>query len=1146
MTADAISPHRQGTNVSPSKVRGYQFMFRKRLVATVAATPLLLFASGAFAETTIADTRTAGVSTATINNGAPDDIRITSAGKVKPTAGGTAGAIAGAVTINSNHDVINEGEISAENVSYIAGVKVNAGAVGDVTNKLTINLSSTLELKDTDNDGDLDGPFADGTNKFGILVQGAMTGNILNDTAGSISIKGNESVGILVQGPLTGNLTSRGAISVTGDDARGIYLAAPVTGNVSISGSVTALGENSLAVETGDISGRLTVQGTIVSRGFRYASRPPAAADRAKLDADDKLLGNSALVVAGNVGGGILLDAAPVAGVDYDGDGVPNSTDTDDDNDGILDADDNDLDNDGVADAGEGTASLSVGGSAPALVIGSATDSITIGSVAATGGNAFGLVVRGTISANGLLDGFSATGIRIGAGGGQTTTLENGMNLLGAVSAIAYDANSQAVHLTDGSIVNQINNSGSIFASVTATSGPTAPLVPVPGTAYEGAFTAYGVRIDSNVAGSALNNRGSITAVANGENSSAVAIWDGAGALTSLTNSGIIRAFVLPTDDNADTDDSDADPNNETITGEAIAIDVRNAQAGVTITQFGVNDGDDDLDPGTTDPDADGDGVDDADEPSITGNIYFGAFDDTLNLQNGQLFGDVSFGAGADVFNLTGGAASLGALRDSDGQLTVNVTAGTLAITNAEVIDATALTIGATSSVVFTADPNAASNTRFDVATATIASGAKLGIVLTDLIAAPTTYTVIRTDTPVGLTVGTLDQSLVGNSPYLFVAQASANTAVGEVYIGIRRRTAAEMELNQSQSLALDAVYAALGQDDDIRDAFLTAQSRQEFLNRFDQMLPDQGEGLFSSIDSMTRTISRLTATRPDLRQRYGPDSFWVQEVNVQVMRDAGVTAGSETKAFGFVGGYESMGSDGGALGATLAFISAEEKDDVAKIGEETSVSLLEAGIYWRRSIGKFTLNARGSAGYGWFNGDRVFIDPANTLIVEANSEWTGFSGVLSAAGAYEFTAGRFYARPALSVDYLYLSEGSRVESGLSGGFNQEVESRTSDRLSTTAELAVGATFGRDLWWRPELRLGYRQNLSGNMGDTVFRFVGGQWVALPATEAGDGAMLVGLSLKAGTPMSYVAIEGEYEAVDGEDRYNLQLSGRMMF
>ena len=33
---------------------------------------------------------------------------------------------------------------------------------------------------------------------------------------------------------------------------------------------------------------------------------------------------------------------------------------------------------------------------------------------------------------------------------------------------------------------------------------------------------------------------------------------------------------------------------------------------------------------------------------------------------------------------------------------------------------------------------------------------------------------------------------------------------------------------------------------------------------------------------------------------------------------------------------------------------------------------------------------------------------------------------------------------------------------------------------------------------------------------------------------------------AGTSMSYVALEGEVEAADGEDRYNLRLAGRMMF
>lgn len=1121
-------------------------MFRKRLVATAAATPLLIFASGAFAETTITDTRTTGVSTATINNGAADDIRITSSGKVKPTTDGTAGAIAGAVTVNSNNDVVNEGEISAEDVDYLAGIRVVAGTTADITNKGNITLGSSLEQKDIDKDGDLDGDFVDGVGKYGLLVEGALTGSILNDTTGVMTIEGNDSYGIRVRGPLTGSLVNKGTISVTGDNARGISLEAPVTGSVQVRGTVTTLGEGAVGVAVDDVSGQFLVQGTVTSRGYRYSSRPPTKEARDALDADDILQGGSAIVVGGNIGGGILLDSAPNAGVDYDGDGIPNSTDTDDDNDGTLDTSDKDLDNDGIDDALEGTSTVASAGNAPALAIDSATENITIGKVAASGADAYGLVVRGTVIGNGVLDNVGGTAIRIG-GGGFTTTIEGGIRLQGLATAVGYNADSQAIHLRTGAVTDALVIDGNITSSTVATSGT--------GAAETGA-TAYGIRIDAGAVAKSLNVSGSIVAVSSGENGDATAIIDRGGGLTSLTNSGTITALVTPTDDADDLDDAvagrpeDIDPTNETITGQATAIDVRYATAGVTLTQLGVNDGDDDLDNTTTDLDTDGDGVDDADEPSITGDIYFGAHADTFNLLNGTFTGDVSFGNGADVYTLAGGAEATGAVRDADGQLTLNVTAGKMTISNAEVIDATALTIGATSSVIFTADPNAGggagANTQFTVATANIASGAKLGLTLTDLITAPERYVVVKTDTPAGLTVGTLDQSLVGNSPYLFVAQASADTAAGEVYVDVRRRTAVEMELSQNQALALDAVYAALGEDDEIRDSFLSADTRKEFLERFDQMLPDQGEGLFSSLDSITRTVSRLIGTRPDLRQRYGPDSFWIQEVNVQVMRDAGVSAGSETKAFGFVGGYESMGSDGGALGATLAFLTAEEKDDVAKIGEETSASLLEAGIYYRRSFGKFTINARGSAGYGWFNGDRVFIDPTNALIVEANSEWTGFTGVLSASGSYEFTAGRFYARPAVSIDYLYLSEDSRAEDGDSGGFNQEVESRTSDRLSTTAELALGATFGRDLWWRPELRIGYRQNIGGEMGDTVFRFVGGQWVALPASEAEDGAMLVGLSLKAGTAMSYVAVEGEYEAVDGEDRFNLQLAGRVMF
>jgi len=146
---------------------------------------------------------------------------------------------------------------------------------------------------------------------------------------------------------------------------------------------------------------------------------------------------------------------------------------------------------------------------------------------------------------------------------------------------------------------------------------------------------------------------------------------------------------------------------------------------------------------------------------------------------------------------------------------------------------------------------------------------------------------------------------------------------------------------------------------------------------------------------------------------------------------------------------------------------------------------------------------------------------------------------------SYEARFGRFYVRPMVSVDYLYLSEGERDEDG-DLGFELTVDERTSSRLSASAEVAIGATFGRDNWWRPELRIGYRQHLAGEIGDTVAQFNSGSPFTLVATEPGEGAAIIGFSLKAGTPMSYVAVEGDLEAAEGEDRYNLRLAGRMMF
>ena len=1218
MTADAISPHRKGTDVSPLKVRGSLYMFRKRLVATVAAAPLLLFASQALADVTITDKRTAPVATGTINGGAADNIIISNTGSVVVT---TAGPI---VTINSNNTVQSSGQITSQDVDGSIGIQINGGTTTTVTNNAVITLNDSLNqaaaATDTDKDGDLDGPFANGTGRYGIRASGvgAITGDILNSSSGAITIEGNNSFGISIESALIGDLTNFGSVTITGNNIYGIRSTAAITGDVTLNGLISATGQNAVGIALdADVNGAVSMQGSVSVTRFRYASRPSLAASRAILDADDLLQSGPAVRIAGDVTGGVNLGVAPVAdndldndgwvdnsdtdddndgildttdtdangdGIDdddFDGDGTLNTTDTDDDGDGTLDVDDaddngdgiidDDLDGDGIVDSAEGNSNISIAGSAPALLIGSDTRAITLGAVG-PGSLNYGLILSGSISSTATYDDLDATGVKIGGSAGFATVLTGGMYVSGAISSVAYNGNVQTVHLASGANVGTLVNDGTLYAGMATTSAP---------LATEDSFNVFALGIDPGATMTTLNNTGVITSFVNGERSNSVAVWDGSGLLNSITNTGSISATINPTDDQDDTDDTNTDAVDEVIAGQAIALDLRYNTTGVTLVQYstvGDTDGDGVLDINDNDVDGDGvanasdtdddndgildtddtinnldlddDGVADAQESSIFGAIKLGSGADLVDLQNGVISGDISFGNGADVFNV--GTASwvagyLGEVTDTDGQLTINIVNGTVQLNNTGVLDATSLSVSADSTLIVTADPAANTATQITVATANIASGAQLGLQLTSLITTPTErYTIIRTDAPAGLTVGTIDDSLLGNSPFLVVADASANAATGEVYIDIRRRTALEMDLGVNQTLALNAVYDALSSDDAVLQAFLAADTRAEFLALYDQMLPDQGEGLFSSIDAITSTISRLTATRPDPRARYGPDSFWMQEINVGVMREAGVGLGSDTQAFGFVGGYESMGADGGALGATLAFISAEEKDDIAQIGEETTISLLEAGVYWRRSVKNWLFSARGSAGYAWFDGDRVFVSPTDSLIRQADSGWNGFTGLASLSAAYEANVGVMYIRPLISIDYLYLSEGSRQETGGQDAFNLFIEDRTSSRLTGTAEIAFGATFGRELWWRPELRLGYRARLGGEMGQTVFRFKNGQLVALDPAELGDGATIIGLSLKAGTPMSYVAIEGEYEATDGQDVYNLQIAGRMMF
>ena len=77
-----------------------------------------------------------------------------------------------------------------------AGVDVVAGATSGISFSGKIIVDESFTPTDTDNDGDLDGAFATGSDRVGIRTNGAMTGNILITSTGTIAVEGNDSAGI--------------------------------------------------------------------------------------------------------------------------------------------------------------------------------------------------------------------------------------------------------------------------------------------------------------------------------------------------------------------------------------------------------------------------------------------------------------------------------------------------------------------------------------------------------------------------------------------------------------------------------------------------------------------------------------------------------------------------------------------------------------------------------------------------------------------------------------------------------------------------------------------------------------------------------------------------------------------------------------
>ena len=1027
---------------------------------------------------------------------ASGDIKVSSTGSVKPATGA-------AVTLNTNNYVRNEGTIQVTGANDSTGILANSGLTGEITNSGTITIDENYTPTDTDTDGDIDGPFAQGSNRFGIRVlgPGTFTGNISHN-GGTIKVEGNNSGGLVVDSALAGNLNVSGNVKILGDNSVGVK-GGDVSGDVIFrTGTIEVQGGNSVGVSlNGDIGGALVIQNAIQNTGYRYIQAP---ADPSKLDADDLLQGGSALVVAGNVGGGILFDARPADN---------STTDTDEDDDGI-------------ADASETTATILTVGSAPGVQVGSATEGTTIGAVANSGGR--GIVVKGSITGSGVYEGVAGNGMVIG-GLGQAVNVAGGMTVSGSIAASANDGTATALRIGAGGTVPIIEVSGTL----SATGG---------GTASTGSRT---IVIDAGGTVNTLKNTGTIRAIRSGTEGTATAVLDNSGTLSLIENSGTLGVLGAAS-----------------LGDKAIALDLRANNSGATVRQLAVTtgnapsllgqilfgSGNDTLDvadggvigaakfgTGNNSLSLSGDAI-------MNGAVTFGSGSDTVQLGGtSSLFGDVDFGGGADSLTLGGTSSLTGQLLNSAG-LAVNLGAGTkLNTTNLGTVNLASLTTGANSALGVTIDTATDSSTLFDVAgAANFGTGTTLDINLVSLADVAGTYKVLEAGSLTG--AGNLVTS-VGSIPFIF--DGSLETATpNEVSVTIRQKTADELGINASEGSILNAVLGAADADDLIAGVFLGVEDSESLQAALQQMLPDHAGGAFETATRGSRLTNRIFFDPKAPLVRRGTLGFWTQQVAWGGSKSIGATSSYNLSGWGATGGVETALGSLGSVGLSVAYLAG--KDGKGSSENELVSSQYEGGAYWRTALGPIRAFARATVGMLDFEGSRFFSANvgSNILRREADGKWKGriFSG--AAGVTYDARVGPLSIRPAVSVEYFSLNEKGYTETGGGEAFDLTVDSRKSSETAANATVAIGYDVIRadtidDAFLRVEIEAGRRQILDTEIGETTARFGDGAPFTLESEKRTSGWIGGGRVIGGGAGL---ALTGEVSTEEQQDA--MSVGGRL--
>jgi len=765
--------------------------FSRHLLGSVSSAACLFALSPmAFAQITISDATTAPVET----DG--QDLTIDTAGSVTITTPGPA------VTLNSDNAVSNAGTIEITDIDNATAVSLEGGANRSFTNSGAINVTEDFTPEDSDGDNIVDGPFAQGSGRTGILISGAspFEGNVELTSTSVVNVEGTDSFGInLANTPmaiegLTGNLTNDGSISVLGDRGTGINIASDVTGDVINNGNITTQGSASEGIDiAGDIQGGFVNSGILTNTGFRFPTRPGLSNDatgqvgRDSLSAEDLLQAGSAINISSDISRGVLLE---------------------DRFEDVLDADGNPTvdENGDTIRAQASTSNIVQNGSAPAVLIDGNGTPISIGIVAAITDPAatgfddnlqYAFVNQGTIQANGIFDDIDATVFSV-----ADTTLENGFNNLGTLQASTFvapaevvdadgvdltpgDGHARVIVLGPNAIAETINNSGIIIANASEAADAVFADSSNPLAARNVLATTIDIDATANV--TSIVNSGGISALLVGRTGEAIGIIDRSGALTTLTNTGTITATIGSSSDSTGVSETSFN---------LIALDVSANTSGFTLNQSRTVD---------TNPDDNEVPI----IPFIFGDIRLGSGDDTISSTDGLITGNVDFADGSNTLSLSNSIYT-GTILNS-GTLDASVTNGSaLAINTATPVSLTSATIDATSAFNPTLDgATGEASTLMASGDITFEAGATVTPTLTGIVDVDqTSFTVAEAEG--ALTVDDLDALQASDTPFLYNTTYAVNSADNTLLITLDLRDAEQLGLDTVQAAAFQPTLEAL------------------------------------------------------------------------------------------------------------------------------------------------------------------------------------------------------------------------------------------------------------------------------------------------------------------------------------------------